>query len=247
MTGRRKLEGPVWERHSRGLTAAWGSPSSARSSLPAMCTTWANRPLSAPSMRHPGHPPRLPSLYLHSDLTRLLGGSRGEGDLDPRMPRGPQQRPLWWHQAGVGHRAGNHKEPREVGYLAVSPEPLGVGMGSEGTGSEGSQVLEGPPLPPPALPPCSSPAGLGSLTFGASSSRRVSRSLQLSSLRVLTTTSRQRRARGGTRSSHRPTSCRAWGWWCELQGHTWPPHLPPNPLAVPAGRPARGAAAPGPR
>lgn len=40
-----------------------------------------------------------------------------------------------------------------MGYLAVSPEPLGVGMGSEGTGSEGSQVLEGPPLPPPRPPP----------------------------------------------------------------------------------------------
>lgn len=47
------------------------------------------------------------------------------------------------------------------------------------------------------------------LTLGASSSNWVSRSLQLSSLRVLTTTSRQRRARGGTKSSHRPTSCRA--------------------------------------
>ena len=47
------------------------------------------------------------------------------------------------------------------------------------------------------------------LTLGASSSRWVSRSLQLLSLRVLTTTSRQRRARGGTKSSHRPTSCQA--------------------------------------
>lgn len=47
------------------------------------------------------------------------------------------------------------------------------------------------------------------LTLGASSSSWVARSLQVSSFRLLTTTSRQRRARGGTKSSHRPTSCQA--------------------------------------
>lgn len=46
-----------------------------------------------------------------------------------------------------------------------------------------------------------------SLTLGVSSSRWVSRSLQRPLLRDLTTTSRHRWVRGGTKSNHRPTSC----------------------------------------
>lgn len=74
---------------------------------------------------------------------------------------------------------------------------------ARGTGSEGTVL--GSAAPGLLL----RQAWVMALTLGASSSRRVSKSLQPSSLRVLTTTSRQRRTRGGTNSSHRPTSYRA--------------------------------------
>lgn len=107
VTGRRKLAGPLWDRHSRGLTDAPGSCNRACSSLPAMRTTWTDRPPEHTALCRgtTGHPGQLPRPHLHADLTRLLSGSRGKCDLDSRMPRGEQQCPLWWHQAGVGHRA----------------------------------------------------------------------------------------------------------------------------------------------
>jgi len=126
VTGRRKLEGPLCERQSRGLEAASGSPSRAGSSLLPTRTTWSRRAAlvvtSVPG--RPRHPSGHPSPYLHANVPGLLGGPRGEGDPDPGVSRGAQQRPLWWHQAGIGHRARNHEEPGEVGHLTVGPEPL---------------------------------------------------------------------------------------------------------------------------
>ena len=126
VTGRRKLEGPLCERQSRGLEAASGSPSRAGSSLLPTRTTWSRQAAlvvtSVPG--RPRHPSGHPSPYLHANVPGLLGGPRGEGDPDPGVSRGAQQRPLWWHQAGIGHRARNHEEPGEVGHLTVGPEPL---------------------------------------------------------------------------------------------------------------------------
>lgn len=90
MTGRRKLGGPLWERHSRGLAAASGSSSRARSSLLAMCTTWGkwgawNTHLCTEAPPATRHSQWLPCRHLHADVTRLVGGPRGECDLDPRM------------------------------------------------------------------------------------------------------------------------------------------------------------------
>lgn len=101
-----------------------------------------------------------------------------------------------------------------MGHLAVSPEPLGMEGGVRGNrvrGESGSGQSHQAGQMGEALPgaECSFPGGPGGSTLGASSSRCVSKSLQLSPLRVLTTTSRQRRARGGTKSSHRSTSCQA--------------------------------------
>jgi hypothetical protein len=59
----------------------------------------------------------------------------GKDNLDPRMTRGAQQGPLWWYQAGIGHRTQNHKEPGEVGHLAASPEPLGSDGGDKVRGN----------------------------------------------------------------------------------------------------------------
>lgn len=126
VTGRRKLEGLLCERQSRGLEAASGSPSRACSALLPTCTTWSTQ--AAPAVTSaPGrlrHPSGRPGPHLHADAPRLLGGPRGEGDPDPGVSRGAQQRPLRRHQAGVGHRPRNHEEPGEVGHLAVGPEPL---------------------------------------------------------------------------------------------------------------------------
>lgn len=126
VTGRRKLEGLLCERQSRGLEAASGSPSRACNSLLPTRTTWSRR--AAPAVtsvpRRLRHPSGCPGPHLHANVPGLFGGPRGEGDPDPGVSRGAQQRPLRRHQAGVGHRARNHEEPGEVGHLAVGPEPL---------------------------------------------------------------------------------------------------------------------------
>lgn len=91
-----------------------------------------------------------------------------------------------------------------MGHLAVSPEPLGMEGGRREHGQGRVEEVHMEPL----LGLLPSRPGQ-TLTLGVSFSSWVTRSLQVSSFRLLTTTSRQRRARGGTKSSHRPTSCQA--------------------------------------